>query len=750
MVALCLIVPLQSRAQSTGSEALIVPFSPAPPFMYRDPEGRRSGFFIALAEVLAREIGRPVEFLDVVDVQAIAAAQNSGQSHLVAGIVKLPSLVDTHVYSDPVATDLLRYSVLVENIREFESSPVEGRRIGIVPPILGSSEPVLDANTPVPFANVEAALFALLKRDVDALLIPPPTVFRLARDAGVDGRIIFGRETVGQIPRFVMLNRARADLLPEVNAAIARLAASGELSDLRQRFSLEVPPPEPEILEVPIAHAPPYGIISETGEVSGYAAELFRDLAERAGLQIRFHPVSLDTYFGAVTSHDYDVVPFLLRSEDIGPDLDLTIPIDRVTLDILVRRGDTRFRDWTDLGTARVGALPDTASAARQNGYPAADLRAFDTLQTLADALDKGEIDAILEVGHTLDGEGMTRQFRSIGQPGFALDNVIGLRPGLGAVRERLNVVIPGYLLSDDYLLLRQSYFTQPVFWTVTRLYTLLGIALSALLLLAAYQFRDRLRQRRAAYEQQHQELLREQDHARELEVLVGQLQQANREQAEFTYAISHDLKSPANTIGMLIDELSEDAVLDDGNRALLADMARTNRHMRQLVDDVLAYSRIVDETLAVERIDLAALVQDICADLKGDIVASGAQIRLRNLPDITGNRMQVRMLFQNLLSNAIKFRAPERPPEIDVTTRQDAAGLVVQVSDNGIGIPAPHRDKVFGLFQRLHSQTKFAGTGLGLTICKRVMSNHRGDIRIADDSKQGTTFILTFPGDTA
>ncbi|WP_425073417.1 ATP-binding protein [Sagittula sp. S175] len=750
LLAACLLWPVAGRAQRAEAEAVIVPFGPVPPFMYRDTAGARSGFFIALAEAIAREIGRPIDYLDLPDVASVVAAQNAGRSHMMAGIVKLPTLLDNHVYSDPVASDLLRFAVLVDTIRDFESGSVEGYRIGIVPPILGSDDPVLQANTPVPFANVEAALFGLLKREVDALLIPPPTVFRLARDAGVDGRIIFGRETVGEIPRYVMLHRARADLLPEVNAAIARLEASGALSDLRQRYSLEVPPPEPDVLDVPIAHAPPYGIISDSGEVSGYAAELFDDLAQRAGLQVRFHPVSLDTYFGTVTSHAYDAVPFLLRSEEIGPDLDLTIPIDSAAFDILVRRDDDRFDGWTDLDTARVGALPDAVSAARQHGFRAGELRVFDTLPALADALSGGEIDALMEVGHTLDGAGMRRQFKSIGAPDFTVDNVIGLRPGLGAVRERLNAVIPGYLLSDDYVALRQRYFTQPVFWSVTRLYTLLGLALAALLLLAGHHLRDRQRQRRAAFEQQHQDLLREQAHARQLQTLVSQLQQANREQAEFTYAISHDLKSPANTIGMLIDVLSEEADLDGDGRDVLADMARTNSHMRQLVDDVLAYSRIVDEALVVERVALAELVQTICADLRGDIVAADARIEIGDLPDVTGNPTQLRMLFQNLIANAIKFRNTDRRPLISVTGRRDATGLVVEVSDNGIGIPAQHRDKVFGLFQRLHSQTRFAGTGLGLTICKRVMSNHKGDIRIADDSRQGTTFIMTFPEEAA
>ncbi len=714
--------------------------------MYLDRKGNRSGFFIALGEAIAREIELPVEYLDAADAKGVVAAQNEGRSHMVAGIVCLPSMMETHVYSEPVATDQLRYAVLVENIKSFESAPVSGKRIGIVPTILGSNETILDDSTPVAFENVEAALFGLLTGDVDALLIPPPTVFRLARNAGVDGRIIFGRETVGETPRYVSIHRSRADLMPAINAAIVRLKASGELQSLRQRFSVEVPPPEPDILRVPFAHGPPYGIISEDGQITGYAPELFRDLADRAGLTVEFEPVSLDVYFAAVSSHRFDVVPFILGSQNLSADLDLTIPIDSASLKILVGRDERRFRDWTDLADARIGSFPDTVALAHQRRFPAAEMRAYDSLADMAAALAHGEIDAIMEVGHTLDGEGITAKFQSIGAPNFTVDNVIGLRPGLGTVREKLNAVIPGYLLSEKYARLRQTYFKKQVFWTPTRLYYALGTALSALLLLAGYQLLERRRQRQQAFAQQALDLEREKAYANELKTIVGQLEQANREQAEFTYAISHDLKSPANTIGLLIEELSEDIDLDDDGKALLSDMARTNGHMRQLVDDVLAYSRIVDEEMIVEPVNLVDMVREICTDLKSDMETANAVLHIGDLPEIRGNRMQLRMLFQNLISNAVKFRSPDRQPMVEVKGWKVGNECRLMVSDNGIGIPEKLREKVFGLFQRLHSQSAFQGTGLGLTICKRVMLNHRGSIHIAAGDAGGATFIMTFP----
>lgn len=231
-----------------------------------------------------------------------------------------------------------------------------------------------------------------------------------------------------------------------------------------------------------------------------------------------------------------------------------------------------------------------------------------------------------------------------------------------------------------------------------------------------------------------------------ELEVLNEQLHSTNREQAEFTYSISHDLKAPTNTMGMLIAELQD--VLAEGDDAtdVLADMQATNQRMGQLVEDVLRYSRIIEETVRTEPVDLDALIADIMQDLSADIGAAEAQIECDNLGVLDGHAVHLRILFQNLLSNAIKFRRPDRAPLIRMTRRRNSAGRdVICVADNGIGIPEQHRSLVFGLFKRLHARSAYEGSGLGLTICRRVMAGHGGAIRLGTGMDGGAAFELTF-----
>ncbi|MEM6662373.1 MAG: ATP-binding protein [Pseudomonadota bacterium] len=225
------------------------------------------------------------------------------------------------------------------------------------------------------------------------------------------------------------------------------------------------------------------------------------------------------------------------------------------------------------------------------------------------------------------------------------------------------------------------------------------------------------------------------------------QLEGANREQAEFTYAISHDMKAPANTMGMLLNEVLEHGRMDEEDAELLSMMAATNRRMKALVDDVLGYSRLVGGEEIAEPVDLDALLSSIRVDLAADIMAASATIEIGDLPDIKGYPAQLRLLFQNLIANAVKFRAPEKSPVIEVTAEIPSDDVVeIIVSDNGIGIPEEHREGVFGLFKRLHTRSEYEGTGLGLGICRRVMHNHAGQISACDSPAGGTSFRLSFP----
>ena len=234
---------------------------------------------------------------------------------------------------------------------------------------------------------------------------------------------------------------------------------------------------------------------------------------------------------------------------------------------------------------------------------------------------------------------------------------------------------------------------------------------------------------------------------ARHLERTLDQLRQTNREQASFTYSLSHDLKSPSNTINMLVEEFRHEhgpTVNADGHE-LLELIHQTTKRMAKLVDDVLDYSRCIEMRPDHGPVDLNALLPDLVTDLRYDIASTGAEIDTGALPVVRGDRMQLRLLMQNLVANAIKFHNSGRPPRIRIRSRAIGADKVrISVCDNGIGIAPQHFDRIFGLFQRLHAHDDYAGSGIGLALCRRIAVNHGSEIRVKSRSNLGSVFSIT------
>ena len=236
-------------------------------------------------------------------------------------------------------------------------------------------------------------------------------------------------------------------------------------------------------------------------------------------------------------------------------------------------------------------------------------------------------------------------------------------------------------------------------------------------------------------------------ERAKALEQTNGMLRQANREQAEFTYALSHDLKTPINTIDMFLQTLLEDFedVIDDEALELIHIASETADRMKQLIDDVLEYSRVVDHTFQAEAVDLSRLIEEITVDQQSAFAAAEAELVVGDLPMVRGNQFQLRVLMTNLLSNALKYRAKDRKPQIRVHAEQDPEGLkvCVAVSDNGIGIREDRQAHIFELFKRLHTFDEFEGSGIGLALCKRVAENHGTEISVTSEEGAGSVFSI-------
>lgn len=234
---------------------------------------------------------------------------------------------------------------------------------------------------------------------------------------------------------------------------------------------------------------------------------------------------------------------------------------------------------------------------------------------------------------------------------------------------------------------------------------------------------------------------------AEELEGKNRQLVQANQEQSNFTYALSHDLKTPINTLFCFLEVLLEDyqADLKPEARELISDLIGTAARMRQLVDDVLDYSKIVGHQFTPERVDLQMLVRQVLKDMDSLAAGSQAEIRVGALPVVMGSPFQIRVLLTNLLSNALTYGSSGQKAQVRVECAPAVtAGKVrLSVSDNGPGIPEDMQERIFELFKRLHRYDQCPGSGIGLALCKRVAETHGTELRVISEPGKGAAFSV-------
>ena len=230
-------------------------------------------------------------------------------------------------------------------------------------------------------------------------------------------------------------------------------------------------------------------------------------------------------------------------------------------------------------------------------------------------------------------------------------------------------------------------------------------------------------------------------------EEFVEELRASNERLEQFAYAASHDLQEPLRMVSSYLqllerryaDELDEDA------EEFIGFAVDGAERMRGMIDGLLEYSRIETEGDPFEPTDLDAVLEDVREDLRLSIAEQDTEVTAGSLPTVEGDPSQLRQVFQNLLENAIEYSG-DGPPRVHVTAEREDDRWLVSVSDDGIGIDPDDAERIFEVFQRLHTQDESLGTGIGLALCERIVERHGGEIWVDSEPGEGSTFSFTLP----
>ncbi|MBA3971857.1 MAG: response regulator, partial [Bacteroidetes bacterium] len=239
----------------------------------------------------------------------------------------------------------------------------------------------------------------------------------------------------------------------------------------------------------------------------------------------------------------------------------------------------------------------------------------------------------------------------------------------------------------------------------------------------------------------------------------IEQLESTNKELDQFAFIASHDLQEPLRKIRTFSDRISAkySDKLDEDGKVYIEKMQSACERMQTLINDILAFSRIAISKSNLVYTDMNQVIKEVIADMDLQIQEKDANVRIEKLPMLHIYPGIIKPLFQNLINNSLKYSKKDTPPEVIISAKIEAPSSEgdklsvnkycrITIEDNGIGFEQQYAEQIFTMFKRLHGNSEYAGTGIGLAICKKIVEEHHGYISAKSDVNKGSTFTISFP----
>jgi signal transduction histidine kinase len=233
------------------------------------------------------------------------------------------------------------------------------------------------------------------------------------------------------------------------------------------------------------------------------------------------------------------------------------------------------------------------------------------------------------------------------------------------------------------------------------------------------------------------------------VEERTAQLQAALKELESFSYSVSHDLRAPLRAISGFAEIISRRhrSSLNEEGRHYFDNIVQASEHMGHLIDDLLTYARLGRSGVRREPVSLEILLNELRKHSQPSLAELGGTLEVQpGMPDIISDATLLSQVFINLLENALKYHKPAEPPHISISWARENHSIIVKVSDQGIGIPQEYQEKIFNVFQRLHSDDEYPGTGIGLASVKKSVELLGGKVWVESRLGEGSTFFVRLP----